>query len=198
MADATPGSDARGFKSDPAERLGMYAVVGCNECAAMWLLTDPGASDSANCPRCGKTHRTAKLKRFFESDDRDAAREARAALLAKKHGDSAAFAEIEHVSELERAVDDAGIDDREYLEASGIDADAVSEAAARAEGGGSTSRSRTEILRDAVRAVDEPTEDAIVAHASERGVPADAARELLTKLTRRGELSESGGRYRVL
>ena len=176
----------------------MYAVVGCNECAAMWLLTDPQASDSANCPRCGKTHRTTKLKRFFESDDRDAAREARAALLAKKRGDSAAFAEIDHVSELERAVDDAGIDDREYLEASGIDADAVSEAGTRAEGGRSPSRSRTEILRDAVRAVDEPTEDAVVAHASDRGVPADAARELLTKLTRRGELSESRGRYRVL
>ena len=176
----------------------MYAVVGCNECAAMWLLTDPRTSDSANCPRCGKTHQTAKLKRFFESEDRDAAREARAALLAKKRGDSAAFAEIDHISELERAVDDAGVGDREYLEGAGIDADAVSEAGARAEGGGSNSRSRTEILRDAVRSVDEPTADDIVEHASERGVPADAARELLTKLTRRGELSESQGRYRVL
>ena len=176
----------------------MYAVVGCNECSAMWLLTDPRMSDSANCPRCGKTHQTAKLKRFFESEDRDAAREARAALLAKKHGDSAAFAEIDHISELEHAVNEAGVDDREYLEASGIDADAVSEAGARAEGGESSSRSRTEILRDAVRAVDEPTEKSIVAHANEQGVPADAARELLTKLTRRGELSESRGRYRVL
>jgi len=176
----------------------MYAVVGCNECSAMWLLTDPRESDSANCPRCGKTHQTTKLKRFFESEDRDAAREARAALLAKQRGDSAAFAEVDHVSELERAVDDAGVGDREYLEASGIDADAVSEAAARAEGGGSSARSRTEILRDAVSAVDEPTEANIVAHASEQGVPPDAARELLAKLTRRGELSESRGAYRVL
>jgi len=176
----------------------MYAVVGCNECAAMWLLTDPRKSDSARCPRCGKTHRTAKLKRFFESEDRDAAREARAALLAKKRDESAAFAEVDHVSELERAVDDAGIDDREYLEASGIDADAVDEAAARAEGGGSGSRSRTEIVRDAVTAVDDPTEENVVAHASERGVPAETAREILTRLARRGELSESGGRYRAL
>jgi len=176
----------------------MYAVVGCNECAAMWLLSDPQMSDSATCPRCGKTHRTAKLKRFFESEDRAAAREARAALLAKKRGESAAFAELDHVSELERAVEDAGIDDREYLEASGIDADAVDEAGARAEGGGSGSRSRTEIVRDAVDAVDEPTEGNVVAHASERGVPVEAAREILTRLARRGELSESGGRYRTL
>ena len=188
----------RGFKSAPAESRDMYAVVGCNECAAMWLLSDPGTSDSATCPRCGKTHRTAKLKRFFESDDRAAAREARAALLAKKRDESAAFAEIDHVSELERAVDEAGIGDREYLEASGLDADAVDEAGARAEGGGSASRTRTEIVRDAVEAAEEPTEGNVVAEASERGVPSEAAREILTKLTRRGELSESRGRYRVL
>ncbi|MUW15640.1 replication protein H, partial [Halorubrum sp. CBA1125] len=87
----------------------MYAVVGCNECANLWLLCDPRSSETARCSRCGKTHRTAKLKHFFESDDREAAREARAALLAKKRGDSAAFAEVDHVSELERAVDDAGV-----------------------------------------------------------------------------------------
>jgi hypothetical protein len=176
----------------------MYAVVGCNQCAAMWLLTDPGTSESATCPRCGKTHRTAKLKRFYESDDRNAAREARAALLAKKRGESATFAEIDHVSDLERAAEDAGVDDREYLEASGIDADAVADAGARAEGGGSGSRSRTDIVRDAVRAVDEPTEENVVAHATEHGVPTEAARDLLTKLTRRGDLSESRGMYRVL
>ncbi|WP_418280645.1 DUF5817 domain-containing protein [Halorubrum sp. DTA98] len=176
----------------------MYAVVGCNECANMWLLRDPETSDTAQCSRCSKTHRTSKLKHFFESEDREAAREARAALLAKKHGDSEAFAEVDHVAELERAVEEAGIDDREYLETSGIDADAAFAAGARAEGNDSPARSRPEIIRDAVRAVDEPTEDAIVADAVTHGVPADAARDLLAKLTRRGELSESGGRYRVV
>jgi len=191
-------TQVRGFKSGGDEPRGMYAVVGCNECAAMWLLMDPQTSDSAQCPRCGKTHQTTKLKRFFESEDREAAREARAALLAKKRDESAAFAELDHVSELERAVDESGIDDREYLEASGIDADAVDEAGARAEGGESDSRSRSEIVRDAVATVDEPTEENVVAHASDHGVPAETAREILTRLARRGELSESGGRYRAL
>jgi len=95
-------TQVRGFKSGGDEPRGMYAVVGCNECAAMWLLMDPQTSDSARCPRCGKTHQTTKLKRFFESEDREAAREARAALLAKKRDESAAFAELDHVSELER------------------------------------------------------------------------------------------------
>lgn len=176
----------------------MYAVVGCSECGNLWLLRDPRASDTARCSRCEKTHRTDRLKRLFESDDRAAAREARSALLAKKRGDSEAFAEVDHVTELERAVEDAGVDDREYLEASGIDADAVSEAGARAEGDGSASRTRTEVVRDAVEAVAEPTEENVVAHASEHGVPAEAASEILTKLTRRGEVSESRGRYRVI
>jgi len=69
-------TQVRGFKSGGDEPRGMYAVVGCNECAAMWLLMDPQTSDSARCPRCGKTHQTTKLKRFFESEDREAAREA--------------------------------------------------------------------------------------------------------------------------
>jgi len=121
-----------------------------------------------------------------------------ALLLAKKRDESAAFAELDHVSELERAVDESGIDDREYLEASGIDADAVDEAGAARAGGESDSRSRSEIVRDAVATVDEPTEENVVAHASDHGVPAETAREILTRLARRGELSESGGRYRAL
>lgn len=176
----------------------MYAVVGCNRCATMWLLRDPRTSETAQCPRCSKTHQTSKLKRFYESEDREAAREARAALLADTHGDGEAFADVDHVADLERAVADAGIDDREYLERSGVDADATFEAGSRATGGGSGSRSRAEILRDAVRETDDPVEAEIVTYAVDHGIPEDAARDLLTKLTRRGELSESRGRYRVV
>ncbi len=175
----------------------MYAVVGCSECGNLWLLRDPRTNDSAQCSRCGKTHRTAKLKRLFESDDRAAAREARSALLAKKRGDSEAFATVDHVAELERAVEDAGIDDREYLEGSGLDADAVFEAGTRSTDG-STSRTRKEIVREAVRTVDEPTTSRVVAYAIENGVPEGAARDLLEKLVRHGEISESRGQYRLL
>jgi len=175
----------------------MYAVVGCNECGNLWLLRDPQTNDSARCSRCGKTHQTAKLKRLFESDDRAAAREARSALLAKKRGDSEAFAAVEHVAELERAVEDAGIDDREYLEGSGLDADAVFEAATSSATNDS-SRTRKAVVRDAVREADMPTEGEIVATAVENGVPEDDARDILAKLVRNGAVSESGGRYRLL
>ena len=178
----------------------MYAVVGCNNCNMLWLLADPDSAASATCPRCETTHQTSKLNRFFESDDRSAAKEARSALLAKKQGDSEAFAEIAHVSELEERAEDAGIDDREYLEASGLDADSVAAAAESTDSGAS---SHDEIIREAVRNAGDdddhrPTEAEIVAYAAERGVPRNKASSLLEKLCRVGDASESRGRYRLL
>ena len=171
----------------------MYAVVGCSNCGALWLLSDPDSAQTAGCQRCGKTHRTHKLKRFFESDDRTAAREARAARLAKKHGDAEAFAEVDHVADLEAQLDESGIDDAEYLAGVGLDPDQI---AAAGDVSGGRSRSRDEIVRDAVDQADR--EDDIVAYAVDHGVPADAARSLLETLRQRGEVSESGGRYRLL
>ena len=176
----------------------MYAVVGCNNCSMLWLLTDPGSADSAQCPRCERTHQTSKLKRLFESEDRSAAREARSALLAKKQGDSEAFADVAHVSELEQQAEDAGIDDREYLEESGIDADSV---AAASETARETAGSHDEIVREAVREAggeDRPTESEIVDYAADRGVPEEKTSKLLEKLCRMGDASESRGRYRLL
>ncbi|AFK20288.1 replication protein H [Haloferax mediterranei ATCC 33500] len=179
----------------------MYAVVGCTDCANMWLLSDPRESKTATCPRCGRRHQTKKLRHFFESEDRDAARQARSALLAKKHGDSEAFAEVAHVSELDRQVDESGVDDREYLEGSGLDADEVFEAGEKATQGRNSatgSADRLTIVREAIQDGDRPTEEEIVAAASDRGVPEERARDLLDKLRRRGEVSESRGRHRLL
>ncbi|ATW87306.1 hypothetical protein halTADL_0493 [Halohasta litchfieldiae] len=176
----------------------MYAVVGCNNCSMLWLVSDPTSSTTAQCPRCGKTHQTKKLNRFFESDDRTAAQQARSALLAKKQGDSEAFADVDHVADLEAQTDEPVVEDREYLEASGVDADAAAAAGDTSAGG---SKSRDEIIREAVREAggkDRPTEAEIVSYTEQRGVPAEKAAELLIKLCRQGEASESGGRYRLL
>ncbi len=176
----------------------MYAVVGCNNCSMLWLLSDPRDSKTAQCPRCQKTHQTTKLKRFFESEDRSAAQQARSALLAKKQGHSEAFADVDHVVDLEQQLDEPVVDDREYLEAAGLDADTV---AAAGEQSTSRSQSRDEIIREAVEQSgtdNQPTESDILAYATEQGVPREKARELLQKLCRRGDASESGGRYRLL
>lgn len=174
----------------------MYAVVGCGDCGTYWLLSDPDDQDSATCPRCRTSHRTRKLRRFFESDDQSAAVQARAKLLAEKHGHADAFDDAGTAVDHERAVEEAGrmVDDREYLEASGLDADEV-DAAGDVSGG--SSRSRDEIVRDSLRE-GYVTESAVVEYATDHGVPAEAARDLLERLHRRGEVSESGGEYRLL
>jgi hypothetical protein len=175
----------------------MYAVVGCTDCSNLWLLADPADADSAQCSRCGKRHQTSKLRRFFESPDREEARQARSALLADKQDAGDAFSTLDSVSEMEWQLDDSGVSDDEYLDAAGLDADEV-----RRAGEGSTrsggSQSRDEVVREALREQDRPTDSEVIEYAEARGVPAERARDLLDKLTRRGEVSESGGRYRLL
>jgi len=172
----------------------MYAVVGCSDCHALWLLADPDAATTATCPRCGRRHQTGKLKRFATTENRETAREARAALLADAADATEAFETTPSVAEMEGDTDAAVVDDREYLDAAGIDADEVA-AAGAADG---ASRSRPEIVRDALRELDAPGERDVVDYATDHGVPADAAADLLTRLVRRGEATESGGTYRLL
>ena len=174
----------------------MYAVVGCSDCGTYWLLSDPDGQDSATCRRCGKSHRTRKLRRFFESEDRSAAVQARAELLARKSGDADSFEAAGTAADHERAVEEAGrmVDDREYLEGSGLDADEI-DRAGDVSGGGT--RSRDEVVRDALREGN-TTEAGVVEYATDNGVPAEAARDLLDRLRRRGEVTESRGEYRIL
>jgi hypothetical protein len=174
----------------------MYAVVGCTDCGGLWLLADPDAAETATCPTCGTRHRTARLKRLFTAEERAAAREARAAMLAERADATDAFESTPSVAEMEAETDDPVVDDREYLDGSGVDADAVAEAGERSSrsGGGG----RPAVVREALRRLDDPDEAAVVAYAADRGVPADATRDLLDRLVRRGEATEAGDGYRLL
>jgi hypothetical protein len=174
----------------------MYVVVGCGECSALWVIRT--GTETAECPRCGKRHQTERLRRFVETDDEDAAREARASMLAARGGQSEAFAEVDSVAELDDQIEDAGVGDAEYLERSGLDADAVAAAGERATEGAGGSSSREELVREAVRDCDPATEAAVVERAAGDGVPAAAARDLLERLVRAGEATERGGEYRLL
>jgi len=175
----------------------MYAVVGCSDCHALWLLSDPDAAETATCPRCGRRHRTTKLKRFATAEDREMARDARAAMLADAADAADTFASTPSVAELDAATDAPVVDDDEYLDAAGLDADEVAAAGERS-GRGSGSRSRPEIVRDALRELEGPAAADVVAYATDHGVPEDAATDLLDRLVRRGEATESGGTYRLL
>lgn len=170
----------------------MYAVVGCTECTSLWVIED--GSDSATCPRCGKRHRTEKLRHFAEAEDADDAREARAAIVANRRdaGDAAPS-----FGDLETSIAEDVVDDEIRLKAAGIDPEEVAAAGERASGGGG-SRSRKEIVLDAFDVHDEPDVDAIRAYADERGVSGEYVDRALRKLEGRGEIVETAAGYRRL
>jgi len=175
----------------------MYAVVGCGDCGALWVVS--GRPDTTGCPRCGKRHRFERLKRFVETEHEDHARQVRAQLLAERSGHGEAFAELDSFGELADLAESSVVSDEEYLAGSGLDVEAVEAAGERAERGTqSNSGSRRDVVRTALAELDAPTEDDVVEYAEARGVPSDAARELIARLVRAGEASESGGRYRLL
>ncbi|QDX40733.1 DUF5817 domain-containing protein [Salarchaeum sp. JOR-1] len=175
----------------------MYAVVGCSECSALWILE--GRPETTECPRCGSTRQFSKRRKFVTTEDEDHAREVRSSMLANRSGYGDAFADLDSFSEMDAATDEAVVSDDEYLEAAGIDPDEVAAAGERADSGGSGgSVSKKERVREAVRELDQPTEDDIVAYCGEHGVGAEYARRTLEKLARSGEVSESRGVYRLL
>jgi hypothetical protein len=196
---SVPGTVARSqaFISDGAKPADVYAVVGCSECSMLWVVE--GRPETSQCPRCGKRRPYAKRRKFVSTENEDHAREVRASILANRSGHGEAFAELDSFAEMEDYVDDVGPDDEEYLEASGIDSDAVDEAGNRAsESRSGASQSRRETVRTALRELDDPTEHDVVAYASERDVPADYTRKALRKLVRAGEATENRGVYRLV
>ena len=174
----------------------MYAVVGCSDCQALWIVE--GRPETTQCPRCGSTRQHAKRRKFVETEEEDHAREVRASMLATRQGHGDEFAELDSFAEMEARVDDAGVSDEEFLSGSGLDADEVAAAGERAESGTSGGQSRKETVLSALRTLDEPTRDDVEVYAAERGVPADYVGDALDKLRRRGEVSENRGTYRLL
>jgi hypothetical protein len=174
----------------------MYAVVGCSDCRALWIVD--GRPESSQCPRCGTTRPYAKRRKFLTTEDADHAREARAALLADRQGQADAFADVDAFGDLETAVERAGVDDETYLTESGLDAEAVAAAGARAESGPGNGQSNRDTVMAALRDLDDPDESAVVAYATDRGVSRDYVERTLDKLIREGAITRSDGAYRVL
>ncbi|MBZ6493820.1 DUF5817 domain-containing protein [Natrinema longum] len=174
----------------------MYAVVGCSECSNLWIIE--GRSETTQCPRCGSRRAYEKRKKFVETDDVAHARDVRASMLANRQGEGEAFAELDSFRALEDDVADGVVDDDEYLEEAGLDVDEIDAAGDRDPRGPTRSGSKKEIVERALERLEEPTEADVVDYAAERGVGADSVRTILEKLTRRGVVSESRGRYRLL
>lgn len=171
----------------------MHAVVGCAECEALWIVS--GRPETSACPRCGDRKAHALRTKFYTAEDAEDAREARARLLADRHDTDESVEAIESFVDLETEV--AAIDDETYLAAAGVDPDTVAAAgdrATEATGG----HSRRDIVRDAVRSLDQPDADEIRTYATARGLDEDAVEQTLTQLVQAGAVTHSEGTYRLL
>lgn len=173
----------------------MYAVVGCSDCSALWIVE--GRPETTSCPRCGTRRRYKRLRKFVETEHEDDARDARSRMLASRQDHDDAFADLDSFVDMESQIDDAGVSDEEYLAGSGLDPEDVATAGERATAG-RPSRSRQQIVLDGLRELDHPTATELVEYAGEYDVSAEYVHEALEKLVRRGDVSETGGRYRML
>ena len=171
----------------------MYAVVGCSNCQALWIVE--GRPETTGCPRCRTRHQFERLKKFVRTEDREAAREVRAAMLASAQDREESYENLDSIGEMAKAIDSVGVSDDEYLGEHGIDPAAVAAAGDREQAG---SKSRRERVLDAIDALEEPTERAVVEYASDRGVPPDYVRTALEKLAREGTIVDGASGYRRL
>ncbi len=79
-------------------------------------------------------------------------------MLANRQGHGDAFAELDSFGALEDDVSDGVIDDDEYLEESGLDVSEVDAAGDRDPRGSARSGSKKEIVQEALRELERPTE----------------------------------------
>lgn len=168
----------------------MYSVVGCSECLALWVVED--RPETTQCPRCRKRHQFGKLKQFAETDSSEAAARVRSSMLAERADDG------EFLDPAEIDIDGVGVDDEEYLTASGLDAEEVAAAGDRAEGGDGRSRSRKQVVLDALSELEEPTAEAVIEYATAEGLEESYVERALERLQRAGEVTETAGVYRRL
>ena len=132
---------ATGLPAQPADTTRMYAVVGCSDCSALWIVE--GRPETTQCPRCGSRKQVEKLKQFVTTDDADHAREVRASMLATRSGHGDAFANLDDFATMDEYVDEDVVSDDEYLESAGIDTDEVEDSESRTPSTNSTTRPRT-------------------------------------------------------
>lgn len=174
----------------------MYAVVGCDECRALWIVE--GRPETTGCPTCGRSRTYTSHRKFVTTDDVDRARRLRAAILAERQGKSDAFADLVAAGELADSLDEPVVSDEEYLTAAGINPESVGTAGDRATGGCGGSTSAPDCVREALTTLDAPTRQAITEYAGERGVSTETAGRILDRLVERGEVIQDGGTYRPI
>ncbi len=168
----------------------MYTVVGCRNCQSLWTVE--GRPETTQCPRCRTRHRFEKLRSFAETETSEAAARVRSSMLADR------ATEGEFVDPREIDTDAVGMDDDEFLAASGVDPEAVSAAERRADESTSRSRSRRQVVLDGLEELEDPTTTDLTEYAAAAGVEESYVERALEKLAQSGEITRTNDGYRKL
>lgn len=170
-------------------------VTVCSNCEYVFMFEHAEGQQTTNCGRCGKTHQMSRVKKYFHTDNRDAARQVRAELQADIQEDSEVFDRAKERGNISEYVGQVVSGDA-ILEAQGIDAEAVADAGERAT---QTNRSRShkQIMREAITEQESPSRADVLAYATEAGVPEEKAESVLERMEQRGIIISAGGAYRI-
>jgi hypothetical protein len=129
------------------------------------------------------------LRSFAETETSAGAARVRSAMLAER-ADDGEFLDPDEID-----VDAVGMNEAEFLSASGLDPDEVADAERRSEGS-ERSRSRKQVVLDGLEELEEPTIEALTEYAAASGVEGDFVERAIEKLRRAGEVTRASDGYR--
>lgn len=155
----------------------MYSVVGCSDCAHLWIVE--GRPETTECRRCGARHDFRSRRRLAETEDPDQARELRSRLLAERA--NAGEGPADSFDVLEEEVADGVIRALEPIESVPDE---------------SKPTDKRGIVLEAIEERAEPTRSAIREHGRDRGLASEEVDSVLEKLHRAGTVTREGDTYR--
>lgn len=173
----------------------LYTVVVCSEC--QYARVVPRQPKQTTCGRCQTSKAFRTLKHYYQTEDKRAAAHVRARVQARADN---------YADEFEQAVEDdlifeeveSVISDDEYLRKKGADTEAIEAAEERAEGTQNRTRSKREIMGDAISNHGESRES-VREYAAEHDISPDWVDSYLDRARAKGMISGSrDGPYRLL
>ncbi len=167
----------------------MYEVVGCPDCRSLWIRE--GEAETAECPRCRRTHEVANLRALAETETARAARDARTRLLAERAGHEPG--EVADFSSLDPAAEADVVSDAAYLRAHDIDPELGGD---EPEPASSDDCSPRDVVLEAVDTDRKTSRAEILDRVEPADVDATEAEAILGRLADTGYVIKDGESYR--
>lgn len=166
----------------------LYTVVVCPNCEYARVV--PRTPERTTCGRCQSSKKFDNLRHYYQTEDKDAAADVRAEVQAQVNHLNTEFDEAYEKGLITAEVSDL-ISDNEYLQKKGADVEAIEAAGERAEQATQRTRSKQDIMHDAIQDHGE-TRDSVLEYATDHGIDEEWADSYLNRALANGGVT--GGR----